>query len=273
MTATDTTTPRGTLVAVLSAKGGCGATLVAVNLAADSEPVDEAVVLDLDFSKGDVAGYLDVWPQRSVKDALSDMGRVDASVLAGLAVKHGSGLSVLAQPFDLSELVQPHASEVRQLLDHARTQWRRVVADCGSRLDEATLTAAMHADHVLVITTPTVPAMRDARRLLRLLNRLGVTNNRIHLIVNRWPVHSRIALDEIERHLQFPVTTTLPRDDEAAEKADYAGWLLKDIAPRSHLRRELHGLWTQVTGEPEEVEGGRQWRRWRFWTSHRTETP
>lgn len=272
----DVTTPtptNGTLVAVLGAKGGCGATLISVNLAAATEPAGDAVVLDLDFSKGDVAGFLDVWPKSSIKDALSDMSRVDASLLTGLAVKHSSGLAVLAQPFDLSELVQPRTSEIRHLLELARQRWRHVVADCGSRLDEATLTAAMHADHVLLVATPSVPAMRDARRVLRLLNRLGVPNNRIHLLVNRWPEHSKLGLDEIERHLQFPVTATITRDNEACEKADYAGWLLHNVAPRSHCTRDIHALWGLITGEAEESEGGRLGRRWRFWSSQRMENP
>lgn len=273
MSQEQTLSPPGTLIAVLAAKGGCGATLLSVNLAAAVDPTGDAVLLDLDFCKGDVAGFLDIWPDRSVKDALVDPSRLDAALLRGVVVHHDpSGVDVLPQPFDLSELLQPHARDVDAILSAARAGWPRVVADCGARLDEATLTAAMRADHVLLVATPSVPALRDARRVLRLLSRLGVHRDRLHLVLNRWASSSDLELDEIEHQLDWPVTATVAADPDAAGRADFSGRTLAEVAPRAAITREVAQLWTLVTGEPcdEARPGGH--RRWRFWSKAREET-
>lgn len=264
-----------TLVAVLAAKGGCGATLLSVNLATSVDRTGDAVLVDLDFCKGDVAGFLDIWPEHSIKDALSDPSRLDAALLKGVAIHHASsGVDVLAQPFDLSELVQPRAREVQSLLAAARAGWPRVIADCGARLDEATLTAAMRADHIMLVTTPSVPALRDARRVLKLLTRLGVHRERLHLVVNRWVPSSAFDLDEIEHQLEWPVTATVASDTDATGKADYSGRPLTEVAPRAAISRDVDQLWTLLTGEEnEETETGRLRRRWRFWSRRTEESP
>lgn len=255
---------RGRLVIVMSAKGGCGATLLSVNLAAAGG--EGTAVLDLDFSKGDVAGYLDVWPERSVKDALLDAGRIDLMLLRGLATRHSSGIDVLPQPLDLSELVAPSAAEIRHLLSLAREGWATVVTDCGSRLDEATLAAAMEADEIVLVTLASVPALRDARRVLRLLERLGVPQPRVHLVVNRWRDNAALNRFEIEQQLGVPVAATIARDSQTATRADYTGHLLSAVAPRAEIVSDIDALWALIAGKEEESELEPERRRsWKFW--------
>src|SRR5262245_30867680 len=71
--------PPGRVATVLAAKGGCGRTTLATNLAAVlAETGTRSVCLvDLDLAFGDVAGMLSVPPRRTLVDAVELAGRLN----------------------------------------------------------------------------------------------------------------------------------------------------------------------------------------------------
>src|SRR6185436_8948194 len=76
---------QGAAVTVLSAGGGCGATTVAVNLAAELQALDTdsrpALVADLDAHYGAVATYLGVDGEHGIYDLLTRAGALDGQLI------------------------------------------------------------------------------------------------------------------------------------------------------------------------------------------------
>ncbi|MGH9518183.1 MAG: AAA family ATPase, partial [Terriglobales bacterium] len=93
---------RGKLFAVLGARGGCGATTVAVNLAlslhSQRRESDPAVVLLDAAPLGHAALHLNLKPQFTLADLLAHAQRLDAAMLTSLMQRHASGLELLAGP-------------------------------------------------------------------------------------------------------------------------------------------------------------------------------
>ena len=76
----------GKLIAVMNAKGGSGATLLACNLAQQlSSQGGSTLLLDLDLQFGSVAHYLDVHPSHSHLDVLQQIDELDSVALRGFA--------------------------------------------------------------------------------------------------------------------------------------------------------------------------------------------
>src|SRR5688500_20272422 len=71
---------RGVLVTVCSAKGGCGKTTVATNLAAALADGGrhQVCLVDLDLAFGDVAIALQLFPAHTIADAVPLAGNLDA---------------------------------------------------------------------------------------------------------------------------------------------------------------------------------------------------
>ena len=90
---------------VTNAKGGAGSTTVAVNTAIALQEAHGGVLL-VDFAPlGHAALHLNLRPAFGVFDALQNLHRLDASLLAGLLTQCKGGLQLLAapsQPFTLS---------------------------------------------------------------------------------------------------------------------------------------------------------------------------
>ncbi len=252
------------LLAVLAAKGGCGATLLCVNLAAEMAAVrgsGEVCVIDLDFSKGDVAGVLGLSPKHTVPHLTAQAHDLDSSMLRGAATLVRSGnFHILPQPSRLADMEMVTREEIAPLLRVARQTWSRVVVDCGARIDAATLTTVVEADAVCVVLTPDLPALRNAIRLIELLRKVGVPRDRIRPVLNKVSRRSRLPEEDIQDQLGLPVYATIHRDEAACSDADLEARLLRDVAPHSRTTRDIRKSWGAIDPAEEEPQP----RRWRF---------
>src|SRR5262249_16648202 len=94
----------GSVVTVLGAGGGCGATTFAINLAHElgRSAGEPSLVIDLDTRYGAVASCLGVECQFGIADVLHDGERIDSNLLRSTAHTHGPHLHVLVSPVSVS---------------------------------------------------------------------------------------------------------------------------------------------------------------------------
>ena len=93
------------IVTVFSAKGGCGKTTVATNLAAALAAGGRSSVclLDLDLAFGDVAIALQLVPARTTIDAVAMSGSIDEQGASSLVTPHSLGLDAICAPLEPGE--------------------------------------------------------------------------------------------------------------------------------------------------------------------------
>lgn len=243
---------QGPLIVVVGAKGGCGATTIAANLASRLAEEQRVCLVDLHCGRGDVAAVLDVRSDRSINTVLERLSQSDDALVLGAGEVLANGLHVLAQPYDLTELQAPHADDARVLLRVVRRSFDLVFVDVGSTIQIATLATLMEATEILLVTTPDVLAVRNAQRTMRLLHVLGVAEERIRLVVNKAWAGAPLGIDDIAEQLGAPVAAVVSRDDDACAKADFEGRTLDNVAPRSRVARDLGSLWATLRELPEE---------------------
>jgi Flp pilus assembly CpaE family ATPase len=239
---------RGTVVAVAGSKGGCGVTTLVVNLGAELAVGRRVCLIDLAGSQGDIAAYLDLDCEHEVSE-LAELEDLDATLLQGVATSHRSGLVVLPQPTDMAQVRQLDSAAVRRVLEACRLAYDVVLVDCNTRVDEATLSASMLADVVVLVATPDVPAVRDAHRHLRLLDRLHVDRDRVRLVLNQGSRHQQLSVAEIEDQLNHEVAAVVRADPAVCARSQLTGRLLRELPGRSRADDDISRLWPALVGE------------------------
>jgi pilus assembly protein CpaE len=204
----------GTMIAVAGAKGGVGCSTVALHVAlsAARHDADRPVCLaELDLQTGDLRSLLDLQSHRSIADLASVAeGEVTVRSLDDTLYVHSTGLRVLLAPERGEDGEDISASAARQILGALKFQYDIVICDVGSVMTEAGAVAVEMASNVLIVTTPDVPAIRAANRLLRLWERLQI-DTPARILLNRTSREHEIQPDFARRVLQAPVLdTTLP---------------------------------------------------------------
>lgn len=175
---------RGRVFTVLNAKGGSGATTVAVNTALALQSAQSSVAL-IDLAPlGHTALHLNVKPSFTVLDAMRNLHRLDGSLLESFMVTHPGGLHVLAgsaSPF----MPEAAASDFARLFDLLVNQYRFVIVDASSRLDASVRMVCDLSDLVLLIAHTDVASLWSAARVNQVLSDMG-NSERVRLILNRF---------------------------------------------------------------------------------------
>ncbi|MEU4800276.1 AAA family ATPase [Streptomyces sp. NPDC023327] len=242
----------GTVVAVSGAKGGVGTTVTAVQLALAAQASGRTTaLLDLDLQSGDVASYLDVQFRRSVTD-LAAISDITPRILQDAVYTHESGVGLLLAPAEGERGEEVTDRVARQILAALRARYDVVVIDCGAYVTAAGAVAVELADHALLLLTPDVVAVRAAKRMVRLWDRLQIRKAEETLtVVNRHGKATEIQPSLVERVTGTRVArTTVPAAFKELRAAVDAG-RMQDLESRSTVKQALWGL----AGELGIVEG------------------
>ncbi|MBO1334676.1 AAA family ATPase [Streptomyces sp. VRA16 Mangrove soil] len=252
------------VVAVTGAKGGVGTTLAAVQLALAARASGRSVaLLDLDLQSGDVASYLDVQFRRSVAD-LAAIHDITPRVLADAVFTHETGIDLLLAPADGERGEEVTDRVARQVVHALRARYEVVVVDCGTQMGAANAAAVELADQAVLLVTPDVVAVRAAKRMVRLWDRLQIRKAEETLtVVNRHARSAEIQPTLVERVTGTKTTrATVPAAYKELQAAVDAG-RMQDLDNRSTVKQ---ALWT-LAGElglvaaPPPDQGGRRSRR------------
>lgn len=202
------------LCLVMSGKGGCGKTFIAINLAAalKLETGGRVCLVDLDLQFGDVGVMLNLDHAKTITELVDSESALDWEFVDDILADGPEGIRVLLGPFspEFGDLVR--AEHVRAIVDVLRREFDYVVVDSGSQLSEATLEATELADHVIVAGELTIPAIKDTRLMLKMLESLKVERSRVMVAVNAHDAHAVYDSASIERNLRFPVTLQIPSE-------------------------------------------------------------
>ncbi|GHD65818.1 septum formation initiator [Streptomyces mirabilis] len=235
--------PGGTVVTVTGAKGGVGATVTAVELALAAQASGRSVALvDLDLQSGDVASYLDVQFRRSIAD-LAGISDINPRVLQDAVYTHDSGVGLLLAPAEGERGEEVTDRVTRQVLSALRSRHDVVVVDCGAQMNSATAAAVEMADRALLLVTPDVVAVRAAKRMVRMWDRLQIRKaEETTTVVNRFARGTEIQPSLVERVTGTKVARTpVPAAFKELQSVVDAG-RLQDLDTRSTVKQALWAL-------------------------------
>ncbi|MDQ1584751.1 MAG: pilus assembly protein CpaE [Actinomycetota bacterium] len=203
---------RGTLITVFSAKGGCGKTTLATNLAAALADGGrrEVCLVDLDLAFGDVAIALQLFPAHTIADAVPLAASLDAQALLSLLTPHSPGFTTLVAPIEPGSADAIPASLVSTILALLKKQFDYVVVDTPPAFDDHVLAAFDQSDIVALLATLDIPALKNLKLTLETLDLLNYPRERWRIVLNRSDSKVGLALSEVEKTLKVPIAVQVP---------------------------------------------------------------
>ena len=240
----DAESPGAKVCVVLSGKGGCGKTFVAINLAVALrvETGARVCLVDLDLQFGDIGVMMNLDHAKTITELVDGAGALDWEFVDDVLADGPLGLRILLGPFspEYGDLVR--AEHVHQIVDILRREFDYVVVDTGSQLSEATLEAIDLSDQVIVVGALTIPAIKDTRLMLKMLESLRVDRSHISVVVNSHDAHAVYDTATIERNLKFPVRLQLPSEPRSVGGSIHRASPLVVTHPDSEISDLLKGL-------------------------------
>jgi len=207
------------VIAVMPAKGACGATTIACNLAFYWKRMGAKRVLlaDLDPLTGTLSFLLKIKSIYSFLDALQRAHELDADLWRAM-VTTVNGVDVLLAPELMTEN-PPELNDPSPILEYARRAYDVIIVDAGNVYGDWNLNQARAAQEVLLVTTNELPALQAAQRALSYLDANRVGRWKIRLLVNRYQRDIGLSREVIGTALHTEVFDSVPSDYEAVQKA------------------------------------------------------
>jgi pilus assembly protein CpaE len=234
---------RGQIVAISSNKGGVGSTTAATNLAANLVAKKKSVCLvDLVLQFGSVTSFLNIDASYTILDLVKNLKRIDPLFLDGSLVKHASGIRVLAEPFYAEDARRITPADIDEILDVLAQSFDYVVVDTPKEFDDMLALVLDKASLILFITEMDVPSLKSAHRALELFERMGIYDQKIRLILNRYVKSKLMTLESVEKALGVKVFWTLPNNYPVAIAAVNQGLSIHECDPKSDIAKSYAGL-------------------------------
>ena len=236
------------VIVVTSGKGGVGKTTTVANVGTGLAALGKKVVLvdtDIGLRNLDVVLGLENRIVYNLVDVIEGNCRLKQALIRD---KRYPELYLLpsAQTRDKTSVTP---EQMKKLCDELKNQFDYIILDCPAGIEQGFKNAIAGADKALVVTTPEVSAIRDADRIIGLLEADDLRD--IHLIINRLRMDmirrgDMMSVEDVVDILAVPLIGTIP-DDETVVIATNQG---EPLAGKSNICGQAYAnICRRILGE------------------------
>ncbi len=204
------------VIVITSGKGGVGKTTTSANIGTGLAMSGKKVCLidaDIGLRNLDVVLGLENRIVYDIVDVVEKNCRIKQALIKDKKVET-LYLLPAAQTKDKNAVSE---EQMTQLCEELKKEFDYVVIDCPAGIEQGFRNAIIGADRAIVVTTPEVSAVRDADRIIGLLEANNLNNPK--LVLNRLRVDmakrgDMLTIDDVTEILAIDVIGVVP-DDEA----------------------------------------------------------
>ncbi|MEH7379793.1 septum site-determining protein MinD [Bacillus sp. JJ1533] len=213
----------GEAIVITSGKGGVGKTTTSANVGTSLAVLGKRVCLidtDIGLRNLDVVMGLENRIIYDLVDVVQGRCKLKQALVKDKRFDDHLYLLPAAQTSDKTA-VEP--SQMKKLVEELKQDFDYIIIDCPAGIEQGFQNAVAGADQAIVVTTPEISAVRDADRIIGLLEKEEVQPPR--LIVNRIRNHmmktgEMLDLDEIVTHLSIDLIGIVSDDDEVIKASN-----------------------------------------------------
>ncbi|MCL2938573.1 MAG: septum site-determining protein MinD [Trichodesmium sp. MAG_R02] len=238
------------IIVITSGKGGVGKTTCTANLGmALAQQGRQVAVIDADFGLRNLDLLLGLENRivYTAVEVLSGECRLEQAIVRD---KRQPRLSLLpAAQNRLKEVVTPQ--QMQELIDMLIPKYEYILIDSPAGIEQGFQNAIAPAQEALIITTPEISAVRDADRVIGLLEAHNI--KKINLIVNRIKpqmveADEMMSVQDVEEILAIPLMGIIPDDEKVIVSTNRGEPLVLTENP-SQAGLEFNNIARRLDGE------------------------
>jgi pilus assembly protein CpaE len=208
----------GHIIAVYSPQGGSGVTTIATNMAiALMREGTRVLLVDADLQFGDVGVFLNLQAKYTLADLAESASDLEIELVDQMTVTHPSQLRVLLAPRTPDEAERVAPADLTQAIKTLATFYDFVIVDLSKRLDDVTLNIMDIAKRIVLVATPTLPAVKNIRAILDLFRAMEYPEDKVMFVMNRVASgmgRAAIPVEAIENNLKWKIHARIPLDEK-----------------------------------------------------------
>lgn len=261
----------GKAIVVTSGKGGVGKTTSTANIGTALALQGEKVCLvdmDIGLRNLDVILGLENRIIYDIIDVVEGRAKLHQAIIKDKRFNDQLFLLPAAQHADKNAIDE---EQMIELIGELKKDYDYVLIDCPAGIEQGFKNSIAAADDAILVTTPEISAIRDADRIIGLIEQTPIKAPR--LIINRirkgmMERGDVMDIDEITRHLSVDLLGIIFEDDEVVRSSNkgnpvvldpdhissqgyrnIARRILGDTVPLMTLKEEKKSIWQKIFGK------------------------
>ena len=234
-----------------SNKGGCGKTSTAVNVAYEiaSQTDEKVCLLDLSFSFGDIATYLDVNSKYSISTITKNIENSTDDLVYTLCEKYqDTSLYVLTFTDDSGLNVKYNSPDtISKLINLLKNIFDYIIIDTQSVVDEVSVSIFNSCDLIMLIGLLNMVSIRNCQKCSELFENLGINKSRTKLIINRYIENSEVTQENVKEAVGMDIFHKIPNNYLTLIDAANLGHPVAEINPHSNIAKSYQNLASEIT--------------------------
>jgi pilus assembly protein CpaE len=212
---------QGKIFFLYSGKGGVGKSLIAANLAVAiaRQATARVALVDLDLQFGDIGMLLNLDASHGITDLIENIGHMDQGFIRQIMVDGPFGLKVLLAPTRPEHADLVMVDHVHRILVELRDMFDYIIVDSNGNLDDINLELLDLADRIILVTSGSIPAIKNTRLALNVFHLLPISPERVVLLLNNPDGYSEFNVENVEANLRFPISVYIPNDTKLAVRS------------------------------------------------------
>ena len=238
------------IISTFSNKGGIGKTSIAVNLAMELAQLskEKVALVDLNLQLGDVATFLDLTPSFAMDYIANNIQNLDDNELLKTLTRYkNTSLYVIADPLNIDKSKEITSAQIEEILQSLKKSFSYIVIDIGTNIDSKTIKALDMSDLILLVATVNLPAIRSIQRCMEMFNKLGYTQDKIKLVLNRYMENEEIKTSDIEEVVKQKVYWKIPNNYLTMMSAINKGVPVNEINQESNIAQNYMDFASKVS--------------------------
>jgi len=203
---------QGSVTAVVGARGGAGATTLAINLASSlAGNSHQTTLLDLDLVQGHIALYLSQKHQQGLNNVLAQPETKWSQAIQKELSPYNEHLDLLLTHTELaSGVLRLQPEQIQNLLQPLIKPNHHLIIDCGHQLTSNIEAVLARANQIIVCLRPERVALANARHLLEHLHEVSPSETVVRAVIFDFTGQMAIPHEALEKFLNHPLTAILP---------------------------------------------------------------
>ncbi|MGX7419423.1 septum site-determining protein MinD [Carnobacterium gallinarum] len=240
----------GTVIVITSGKGGVGKTTSTANIGTALALQGKKVCLidmDIGLRNLDVILGLENRIIYDIVDVVEERAKLHQAIIKDKRFNDNLYLLPAAQNADKSSV---NAEQMQDIIAILRPDYDYILIDCPAGIEQGFKNSIAAADSAIVVTTPEISAVRDADRIIGLLEQTEMTPPR--LIINR--IRKRMMqdgevldIDEITKHLSIDLLGIVFDDDSVIRSSNKGDPIVLD--PKNPASLGYRNIARRILGE------------------------
>jgi pilus assembly protein CpaE len=230
--------------------------LLAANLAVSmaNETKGKVALVDLDLQFGDIGVLLNLDHSQGITDLIENIDHMDADFIREIMVDGPFGIKVLLTPTspELADLVT--VDHIRRIFGELRKMFDYIIVDSSAHLGEINLEVLDHADKVVVVTSLSIPSIKNTKLALKIFDSLSISPDRVVLLLNKSDAHSEFNKESVEANLRFPIAGQIPNDAKLVINSVNRGNPFVSTHPEAEISQRIRELVAKLLPTPQAAE-------------------